>query len=86
MAADPWRAAGLSMLRHGQVQSGDPEHLVQHPVCAVAGQPHERIYTRCCSAVVDLPRPLWPCEIPIDIEMPTDCCARPWVLFGPSDT
>jgi hypothetical protein len=79
--ADPYRAAARSIIEHGEVGPDHPDHLVQHPLCAVSGQ-HETVYTRCCGKPVPLGRPMWACEIPMDTGRSLDCCDRPFFMYG----
>lgn len=81
LAADPYRAAARSVIEYGQVGPGHPDHLVQHPLCAVAGQ-QETVYTRCCGKPVPLGRPVWDCEVPRGTGLSLDCCDRPFAMFG----
>jgi hypothetical protein len=81
LAADPYRAAARSLIEHGRVGPDHPDHLVQHPACAVSGQ-HETVYTRCCGKPVPLGRPMWFCEIPTDTGRSLDCCDLPFLMFG----
>lgn len=82
--ANPWLAAARSVILHGQVGPGHPDHLVQHPGCGVAGQ-CDTVYTRCCGTLVPLGHPMWPCEIPLDTGTSLDCCDRPFIMYGADD-
>jgi hypothetical protein len=81
LATDPWRTAARSIIEHGQVGPGHPAHLEQHPMCAAAGQ-QETVYTRCCGTPIPLGRPMWACEIDAAVGISSDCCDRPYVMFG----